>query len=88
MYGGDLRGVIEKLSYLKELGVNLIYLTPVFKSTTNHKYNTKDYFDIDPQFGTINEARELVEKAHNNGIKIIFDAVFNHSGSDFFALRI
>ena len=87
MYGGDLRGVIEKLSYLKELGVNLIYLTPVFKSTTNHKYNTKDYFDIDPQFGTINEARELVEKAHNNGIKIIFDAVFNHSGSDFFAFK-
>lgn len=87
MYGGDLRGVIEKLSYLKELGVNLIYLTPVFKSTTNHKYNTKDYFDIDPQFGTINEARELVEKAHNNDIKIIFDAVFNHSGSDFFAFK-
>ena len=87
MYGGDLRGVIEKLSYLKELGVNLIYLTPVFKSTTNHKYNTRDYFDIDPQFGTINEARELVEKAHNNGIKIIFDAVFNHSGSDFFAFK-
>ena len=67
--------------------MNLIYLTPVFKSTTNHKYNTKDYFDIDPQFGTINEARELVEKAHNNGIKIIFDAVFNHSGSDFFAFK-
>ena len=87
MYGGDLRGVIKKLSYLKELGVNLIYLTPVFKSTTNHKYNTRDYFDIDPQFGTINEARELVEKAHNNGIKIIFDAVFNHSGSDFFDFK-
>lgn len=87
IYGGDLKGIIDKLQYLKKLGINLIYLTPVFKSTSNHKYNIKDYFDIDPQFGTIDEARELVEKAHNNGIKIIFDAVFNHSGSDFFAFK-
>lgn len=87
MYGGDLRGIIDKLPYLKDLGINLIYLTPIFKSTTNHKYNTKDYFDIDPQFGTLSEAKELVEKAHSNGIKIVFDAVFNHSGSDFFAFE-
>lgn len=87
MYGGDLRGIIDKLPYLKDLGINLIYLTPIFKSTTNHKYNTKDYFDIDPQFGTLSEARELVEKAHSNGIRIVFDAVFNHSGSDFFAFE-
>lgn len=87
IYGGDLRGIIDKLSYLEELGVNLIYLTPIFKSTTNHKYNTEDYFNIDPQFGTMNEARELVEKAHSLGIKVVFDAVFNHSGSDFFAFE-
>lgn len=87
IYGGDLRGIIEKLPYLEDLGVNLIYLTPIFKSNTNHKYNTEDYFNIDPQFGTIEEAKELVEKAHKLGIKIIFDAVFNHSGSDFFAFK-
>ena len=87
IYGGDLRGIIEKLPYLEELGVNLIYLTPIFKSDTNHKYNTEDYFSIDPQFGTLEEAKELVEKAHNLGIKIVFDAVFNHSGSDFFAFK-
>ena len=87
IYGGDLHGIIEKLPYLEELGVNLIYLTPIFKSDTNHKYNTEDYFNIDPQFGTLEEAKELVEKAHNLGIKIVFDAVFNHSGSDFFAFK-
>lgn len=87
IYGGDLRGIIEKLPYLKDLGVNLIYLTPVFKSNTNHKYNIEDYFDIDPHFGTIEEAKEMVEKAHDLGIKIVFDAVFNHSGSDFFAFK-
>ena len=87
IYGGDLRGIIDKLPYLEELGVNLIYLTPIFKSDTNHKYNTEDYFSIDPQFGTLEEAKELVEKAHNLGIKIVFDAVFNHSGSDFFAFK-
>ena len=87
IYGGDIRGIITKLHYLDDLGVNLIYLTPIFKSTTNHKYNTQDYFDIDPQFGTLNEAKELVEKAHNLGMKVVFDAVFNHSGSDFFAFE-
>ena len=87
IYGGDIRGIITKLNYLDDLGVNLIYLTPIFKSTTNHKYNTQDYFDIDPQFGTLNEAKELVEKAHNLGMNVVFDAVFNHSGSDFFAFE-
>lgn len=87
MYGGDLRGIIEKLDYLEDLGVNLLYLTPIFKSTTNHKYNTQDYFDVDPQFGTIEEAKELVERAHDKNIKVVFDAVFNHSGSDFFAFE-
>ena len=87
IYGGDLRGIINKLPYLNELGINLIYLTPIFKSTTNHKYNTEDYFSIDPQFGTIDDAKELVDKAHSLGIRIILDAVFNHSGSDFFAFE-
>jgi len=87
MFGGDLQGIINKLDYLEELGVNLIYLTPIFKSSSNHKYNTADYYDIDPQFGTLNKAKELIEKCHEKGMKIIFDAVFNHSGSDFFAFQ-
>lgn len=87
MYGGDLKGIIDKLDYLAELGVDLLYLTPIFKSKSNHKYNTTDYFDIDPQFGTLDIAKELVEKAHNRGMKVVFDAVFNHSGGDFFAFE-
>lgn len=86
-FGGDLRGIINNLEYLKDLGVNLIYLTPIFESSTNHKYNTKDYYKIDPQFGTLDDAKELVDKVHELGMKIVFDAVFNHSGSDFFAFR-
>lgn len=87
MYGGDLKGIIDKLDYLKDLGVNLLYLTPIFKSKSNHKYNTTDYFDIDPQFGTLETVKELVDKAHSRDIKIVFDAVFNHSGDDFFAFE-
>lgn len=87
MFGGDLQGIIDNLDYLKDLGVNLLYLTPIFKSTSNHKYNTADYFDIDPQFGTLETAKELVNSCHERGIKIIFDAVFNHSGHDFFAFE-
>lgn len=87
MYGGDLRGVINKLDYLKELGIDIVYLTPIFKSNTTHKYNTCDYFNIDSQFGTVETAKELVEKCHERGMKIILDAVFNHSGNDFFAFE-
>lgn len=85
MFGGDLRGIIDKLQYLKDLGVTIIYMTPIFKSSSNHKYNTDDYYKIDPHFGDLNTAKELVEKAHALGMKVLFDAVFNHSGTDFFA---
>lgn len=87
MFGGDLKGIIDKLDYLKDLGVDLIYLTPIFKSSSNHKYNISDYHDIDPQFGTLDDAKILVDECHNRGIKIVFDAVFNHSGDDFFAFK-
>ncbi|MBU3158254.1 alpha-glycosidase [Clostridium frigoris] len=87
MFGGDIQGIIDKLDYLEELGINLLYLTPIFKSSSNHKYNTADYYDIDPQFGTLSIAKDLIKKCHEKGIKIIFDAVFNHSGSDFFAFK-
>lgn len=87
IYGGDLQGIIDKLDYLKDLGIDLVYLTPVFKSNTSHKYNTEDYFDIDPQFGSVELAKELVRKCHEKGMKIVFDAVFNHSGDKFFAFK-
>lgn len=79
-YGGDLRGIINKLPYLADLGISGIYLTPIFKSPTSHKYDTEDYFEIDPHFGTKEDLRELVDKAHRLGIRIMLDAVFNHIG--------
>lgn len=87
MFGGDIQGIIDKLDYLKELGVNLLYLTPIFKSSSNHKYNIADYYKIDSQFGDIEKVKELVSKCHEREIKIVFDAVFNHSGADFFAFE-
>ena len=87
MFGGDLQGIINKLDYLQELGINIVYLTPIFLASTNHKYNTCDYYQVDPSFGDVEKAKELVEKCHARGIRVLFDAVFNHSGSDFFAFK-
>ena len=84
-YGGDLRGIIQKLPYLKELGISGIYLLPVFESDTNHKYNTFDYTKIDPDFGTEEDMLELVATAHSLGIRVMLDAVLNHSGTQWFA---
>lgn len=86
-YGGDLEGIRKNLSYLKELGITAIYLTPIFKSVSNHKYNTNDYMEIDPDFGTKEDLKKLVDEAHSLSIKIVLDAVFNHSGQDFFAFK-
>lgn len=86
-FGGDLEGIINKLDYLENLGVNAIYLTPIFKSDSNHKYNTADYYKIDAHFGDLNTARKLIEKAHQKDIKVIFDAVFNHCDINFFAFQ-
>lgn len=80
-FGGDLQGIIDKLDYLEDLGVNGLYLCPIFTSPSNHKYDTVDYYEIDPHFGTKQLFRELVEKAHERGIRVMLDAVFNHLGS-------
>lgn len=82
-YGGDLRGIIKKLDYLQKLGVTGLYFTPIFASTTSHKYNTTDYLRIDPAFGDEATLRELVETAHQKGIRIMLDGVFNHCGHEF-----
>ena len=82
---GDLRGIIEHLDYIRELGIDVLYMTPIFKSNSSHKYDTIDYYHIDPSFGTKQELRELVQKAHERGMKVVMDAVFNHTGREFFA---
>ena len=86
-YGGDLRGIIQRLPYLKDLGISGIYLLPLFLSNSNHKYNTFDYETIDPDFGTEEDMIELVRTAHALGIRVMVDAVFNHSGTEFFAWK-
>ena len=84
---GDLRGIIDHLEHIKNLGVDIIYMTPIFESPSSHKYNTVDYYKIDPSFGTEEDIKELVEKAHALGMRVIMDAVFNHTGTDFFAFK-
>lgn len=81
-FGGNLQGVIDKLDYLKELGVSVIYLNPVFEAPSNHKYDTADYKNIDPMFGSNETFKDLCEKAGRLGISIMLDGVFNHTGSD------
>lgn len=80
-FGGDLQGIIDKLDYLEELGVNGIYVTPIFSAPSNHKYDTLDYYSIDPHFGDPELFRTLVSQLHQRGMRIMLDAVFNHIGS-------
>jgi cyclomaltodextrinase / maltogenic alpha-amylase / neopullulanase len=79
-FGGDIEGVIQKLDYLADLGITGIYFTPIFKAYSNHKYDTIDYLEIDPQFGDNESFKRLIKASHDKGIKIMLDAVFNHSG--------
>lgn len=81
-YGGNLRGVIEKLDYIKSLGVNIIYMNPIFDAVSCHKYDTGDYENIDKMYGTNSDFKELCQKAEEKGIRIILDGVFSHTGSD------
>ena len=82
-YGGTLKGITERLDYLSGIGVSGIYMTPIFESNTNHKYNIFDYTKIDGDFGTEDDLRELVSEAHRRGIRVMLDAVFNHCGHRF-----
>lgn len=82
--GGDLQGIIDRLGYLEELGINALYLCPIFAATSNHKYNTFDYFKIDPHFGTVETFREVIDAAHRRGIRVVLDGVFNHCGRGLF----
>lgn len=86
-FGGDLEGIIQKLPYLEELGVNALYLNPIFKAPSNHKYDTEDYYQVDPHFGDKEVLKRLVAELHRRGMRIILDGVFNHCGTRFFAFQ-
>lgn len=85
--GGTLKGILKSLDYIAGLGVNCVYLNPIFAAESYHKYDTIDYFQIDPCFGTLEEFKELVGALHERGIRIILDGVFNHCGAGFFAFQ-
>ncbi len=81
-FGGDLKGIEEKLPYIKSLGVNCIYLNPIFEAHSNHRYDTADYSKIDPILGTEEDFKSLCKSAKELGIHIILDGVFSHTGDD------
>lgn len=81
-FGGNFNGIREKLDYLEELGVGIIYLSPIFKAFSNHRYDTGDYLKVDELLGTEDDFKRLLDAAHEKGMKIILDGVFNHSGAD------
>ncbi|MFC2065380.1 alpha-amylase family glycosyl hydrolase, partial [Chloroflexota bacterium] len=84
-FGGDIIGIIKKFDYLLDLGINAIYLNPIFQSPSNHRYNTYDYFKIDPKLGEMKTFLQLLDVAHQNKVHVILDGVFNHCGRGFFA---
>lgn len=81
-FGGNFNGIREKLDYLEELGVGIIYLSPIFKAYSNHRYDTGDYLKVDELLGTEDDFKRLLDAAHEKGMKVILDGVFNHSGAD------
>lgn len=86
-FGGDLDGVRRRLDYLAALGIGAIYLNPIVPAPSNHRYDASDYMAVDPALGTVEDFRRLVEEAHRRGIRVILDAVFNHTGESFWAFR-
>jgi len=82
--GGDLSGIVDKLDYLYDLGINAIYLNPIFQSTTNHRYRTHDYYRIDPFLGNDETFHKLLNAAHTRGIRIVLDGAFNHVSRGFY----
>jgi len=81
-YGGDLQGIIDKLDYIRELGANTIYMTPIFRAASNHKYDHADYGNVDPAFGSNADFTRLTQEARRRGLRVMLDASLNHTGSD------
>lgn len=86
-FGGDLRGIVDHLDHLVRLGVNAIYLTPIFEAETNHRYDAVDYFTIDHRLGVLEDFRHLVTNCHARGVRVVLDAVLNHCGIGHWAFR-
>jgi glycosidase len=86
-FGGDIKGIIERLKFIKRLGIDFIYVNPIFYAGSSHRYNTIDYRKIDPILGTFNDFNALVKKLHLNKIKIVLDVSLNHCSVDFFAFK-
>ena len=82
---GNLAGITEHLEHIRRLGADVVYMTPIFHSPSSHKYDTIDYYRIDPSFGTEEDLKELVRKAHSLGLRVVLDGVFNHTSTQFFA---
>ena len=81
-YGGNFKGITEKMDYIAEMGTTILYLNPISKSFSSHRYDTGDYKTPDPMLGTLEDFREMVKAAHDHGIKVILDGVYSHTGSD------
>lgn len=86
-FGGDLEGIRRRLDYLAALGVSAIYLNPIVEAPSNHRYDAADYMRVDPALGQLSDFRRLVDDVHRRGMKIILDAVFNHTGETFWAFE-
>lgn len=80
--GGDLYGIIQKIPYLKSIGVNALYINPIFRSLTHHRYDCIDYFNVDPHLGGNEALKKLVDELHKNGIKVILDVSLNHTSDE------
>ena len=81
-YGGDLQGITDKLEYIRKMGFKVLFLSPIVQSQSNHRYDSGDYENVDPLAGTVRDLRNLCDKAHSLGMKVILDGVFNHTGND------
>lgn len=86
-FGGNLAGITDEIQYLREVGAQVVYLTPIFKSNTSHRYNTYDYEHVDPLLGTDTELRILADALHKYGMRLVIDGVFNHCGVEFEPFR-
>lgn len=87
LQGGDLLGIVDRLDYLQDLGVTALYLNPIFSAPANHRYNTYDYYQVDPLLGGNAALRELLDEAHRRGMRVVLDGVFNHCGRGFWAFH-
>lgn len=86
-FGGDLKGITDRLDHIEAVGANAIYLTPIFEADTNHRYDAKDYFRIDHRLGDLDAFRNFLSAAHDRGIRVVLDAVLNHCGDGHWAFR-